>query len=57
MKRNENAASPDAVKTTIRIRRELWTAVMHRSIDEDRSFQAIVELALKDYLKKGGTRR
>jgi hypothetical protein len=56
MKPNENAASPDAVKTTIRIRRELWKAVMHRSIDEGRSFQAIVEQALMAYLRKGGTR-
>jgi hypothetical protein len=42
----------DTIKTTIRVRRELWNAVQHRSIDENRSSQAIVELALEQYLKR-----
>jgi hypothetical protein len=53
MKREGKKPGADTVKTTIRVRRDLWTAVMHRSIDEDRSLQAIVELALEQYLKRG----
>jgi hypothetical protein len=57
MKRKEEKPAPDIVKTTIRVRRELWNAVMHRSIDENRSVQAIVELALEQYLKRGEVRK
>jgi hypothetical protein len=57
MKLEEKRPSPDTVKTTIRIRRDLWNAVMHRSIDENRSLQSIVELALEDYLKRGEGRK
>ncbi len=57
MKREEKKASADTVKTTIRVRRDLWNAVMHRSIDENRSLQAIVELALEEYLKHGKGRK
>jgi hypothetical protein len=57
MKREENRPGADVVKTTIRVRRDLWNAVMHRSIDENRSLQAIVELALEQYLKRGEGRK
>jgi len=57
MKREEKKASADIVKTTIRVRRDLWNAVMHRSIDENRSLQAIVELALEEYLERGEGRK
>jgi hypothetical protein len=52
MKRPEKSSSADTVKTTIRIKRDLWKAIMHRSIDEDRSLQEIVELALDEYLRR-----
>lgn len=48
---------PEVVKTTIRIRRDLWNAIQHCSIDEDRSVQAILELALEQYLKRRGGRK
>lgn len=51
MRRVEKKPGSDTVKTTIRVRRDLWNAVMHRSIDENRSLQAIVEIALEKYLK------
>ena len=57
MKREEKKPGTDTVKTTIRVRRDLWNAVMHRSIDENRSLQAIVELALEQYLKRGEGRK
>jgi hypothetical protein len=57
MKREEKKPGADTVKTTIRIRRDLWNAVMHRSIDESLSLQAIVELALEQYLKRGEGRK
>lgn len=57
MKREEKRPSSETVKTTIRIRRDLWNAVMHRSIDENRSLQAILELALEQYLKRGEGRK
>jgi len=53
MKVNAKVSVADTVKTTVRIRRELWKAVMHRSIDEDLSLQDIIELALEAYLKRG----
>jgi hypothetical protein len=53
----EEKLEPDVVKTTIRVRRDLWKAVMHRSIDEDRSLQNILELALEQYLKRGEGRK
>lgn len=57
MKREEAKPNDDTVKTTIRIRRALWKRVMHRSIDEDRSLQAILEIALEQYLKRGEGRK
>jgi len=33
MKHQANEGTADIVKTTIRVRRELWNAVLHRSID------------------------
>ena len=57
MKREDKKPGVDAVKTTIRVRRDLWNAVMHRSIDENRSLQAIVEIALEQYLKRGEGRK
>ena len=57
MQRKEQKPDPDVVKTTIRVRRDLWNAVMHRSIDENRSLQAILELALEQYLKRGEGRK
>ncbi|HEY3627374.1 MAG TPA: hypothetical protein VGL00_13860 [Terracidiphilus sp.] len=48
---------PEIVKTTIRVRRELWNAVMHRSIDENLSLQAIVERALENDLKAKGAQK
>jgi hypothetical protein len=52
MKQGKKDAESDTVKTTIRIDRDLWKAIMHRSIDEDRSLQDIVELALEAYLHR-----
>ena len=52
MKGTKKTSSAEAVKTTIRVSRGLWNAVLHRSIDEGRSSQAIVEQALEEYLKK-----
>ena len=46
-------ASADIVKTTIRVKRELWNKVQHRSIDEKLSLQEIIETALETYLKAG----
>jgi hypothetical protein len=57
MSSKEQKSKPDVVRTTIRVRRDLWNAVMHRSIDEDRSLQAILELALEQYLKRGEGRK
>jgi hypothetical protein len=56
MKSEPKESAPDVVKTTIRIRRDLWNATLHRSIDENLSQQEIVERALEAYLKKGGRR-
>ena len=57
MKPEDKKPSTDMVKTTIRVRRDLWNAVMHRSIDENRSLQAMVELALEQYVKRGEGRK
>jgi hypothetical protein len=57
MKGRKETTSAETVKTTIRVRRGLWNAVLHRSIDEDRSSQAIVEQALEEYLKKVNARK
>lgn len=54
MKNETKQASADIVKTTIRVRRELWDAVLHRSIDDKLSLQEIIERALESYLSKGG---
>jgi len=51
------APSAETVKTTIRVKRELWNAILHRSIDENRSSQEIVEQALESYLKKAEGRK
>jgi hypothetical protein len=56
-KEKEPDTDTDVVKTTIRVRRDLWKAVMHRSIDEERSLQDILELALEQYLKRGEGRK
>lgn len=50
------AAAPETVKTTVRIKRELWTAVRKRAIDENVDFQSLVEMALTAYLETKGTR-
>jgi len=57
MPRKEQKPEPEVVKTTIRVRRDLWKAVMHRSIDEDRSLQDILEFALEQYRKRGEGRK
>jgi hypothetical protein len=54
MKRESKEPSADVVKTTMRVRRELWNAVLHHSIDYNLSLQEIVERSLESYLKKGG---
>jgi len=40
------------IKTTIRIDEDLLRRTQHRCIDEDLTFQQLVERALLDYLKK-----
>jgi hypothetical protein len=57
MKREAKAPSPDIVKTTIRVKRELWNAVLHKSIDENISSQEIVERALENYLRRSEARK
>jgi hypothetical protein len=57
MKPERKTASAETVKTTIRVKRGVWAAVMHRSIDENRSLQAIVEQALEEYLKRAEGRK
>lgn len=57
MKREAKAPSADIVKTTIRVKREVWNAVLHRSIDENISSQEIVERALESYLKRTEARK
>jgi hypothetical protein len=52
MRSRPKAEAAEIVKTTIRVRRELWNAVLHRSIDENISSQQIVERALEIYLKR-----
>jgi hypothetical protein len=54
MKLKTEEAGADIVKTTIRMKRDLWNAVLHRSIDDNLSSQEIVERSLQAYLKKGG---
>lgn len=53
MRSRPKAEPAEIVKTTIRVRRELWNAVLHRSIDENISSQQIVERALEINLKQG----
>jgi predicted HicB family RNase H-like nuclease len=53
MKRQVKESTPEIVKTTLRLRRELWDKVAHRAIDEKLSLQTIVERALDLYLKGG----
>lgn len=57
MKPQAPRGTPDIVKTTILVRRELWNAVLHRSIDEHRSSQQIVEWASEIYLKAGASKK
>lgn len=57
MRGTKKTSNAETVKTTIRVSRGLWNAVLHRSIDEDRSSQAIVEQALEEYLKKAEARK
>jgi len=45
------------VKTTIRIDEKLMLIAKHRALDEGISFQEMVELALREYLKKPLDRR
>jgi hypothetical protein len=54
MKLEVRESSADIVKTTIRVKRELWNAVLHHSIDENLTLQEIVERSLESYLKRGG---
>ena len=53
IKKTAKEPAADLIKTTIRIRRDLWTAALHRGIDENLSQQQIVEKALEAYLQKG----
>jgi hypothetical protein len=46
-------AAPEIVKTTLRLKRELWDRVQHYSIDSRMGLQEIVESALEAYLKAG----
>lgn len=56
MKRQGPNGTADIVETTIRVRRELWDAVLHRSIDTNMSSQQIVEQAQGIYLRTGVSR-
>jgi hypothetical protein len=51
------SSGSESIKTTIRIKRDLWKKIMHRSIDEDRSLQEILEISLENYLKSGEGRK
>ena len=57
MPRKEEKPESGVMKTTIRVRVDLWKAILHRSIDEDRSLQDILETALEQYLKRGEGRK
>jgi hypothetical protein len=57
MKPEKKKPEADTVKTTIRIRRDLWAAAMHRTIDENCSLQSLVEKALAEYLKRAEGRK
>jgi hypothetical protein len=52
-KRQARESAPEIVKTTLRLRRELWDRVQHHSIDSKLSLQEIAERALEMYLKAG----
>jgi len=39
-------------RTTVRLEEDLLKKIQHRAIDEDRTFQEIVERALREYLRK-----
>jgi Arc/MetJ family transcription regulator len=39
-------------RTTVRLDEDLMKKAQHRCIDEDLSFQQLVEKALREYLKK-----
>jgi len=57
MRSRPKAEAAEIVKTMIRVRRELWNAVLHRWIDKNTSSQQIVERALEIYLKRGEGRK
>ncbi len=42
---------PEIVRTTIRVPRHLWEAILHHAIAERTSAQEIVNSALRAYLK------
>jgi predicted XRE-type DNA-binding protein len=51
MKQKPKDVSAEVVKTTIRLRREIWNAVLHHCIDANLTQQEIVEQALEQYLR------
>jgi hypothetical protein len=57
MKPEKKKPEADTVKTTIRIRRDVWAAAMHYTIDEHCSLQSLVEQALEKYLKRAEGRK
>jgi hypothetical protein len=52
-KATKQPATPETVKTTLRLPVELWDRIQHRAIDEKLSLQQIAERALEAYLKAG----
>ena len=40
------------IKTTIRIDKDLLKEAQHRCIDDDLTFQQLIDKALREYLKK-----
>jgi hypothetical protein len=45
--------SEPVARATTRLPQSLWDAVQHRAIDEHITIAALVEKALREYLKKG----
>lgn len=52
-KATKQPATPETVKTTLRLPVALWDRVQHYSIDSKQSLQQIAESALEAYLKAG----
>lgn len=52
-KATKEPATPETVKTTLRMPVALWDRVQHRAIDEKLSLQQIAERAFEAYLKAG----